>query len=488
MALSYDLLSQFVKATTPAPAPKKDTTVYGTVVVSDGRTYVKLDGSEQLTPVSSTTAVSNDERVTVMIKDHSAVVTGNITSPAAKDSVVSNVVIEQTVATDLVAVSSYATDLLNLWPQLSDFLSGKVDAERLYALKANIDDLVAKTADIDTLKVEDLTAKTAKVDELYSAFAEFGVLEADEFKAAKADIEQLRSHTGTFMNLTTEKLNAVKATVKELNAQTANIAFANIDFANIGKSWIDEFYAKTGIVQDLTLENGVVVKELVGVTISADSIKTGSLTADRLVVRGDDGLYYKLNVSADGTKPQGVTDEELKNGLHGSNIIAKTITAEKMSVSELTAFASYIANFKMGIDGEGENAVGHIYSVPKDSVNNTTRGVYLDSSGQMNVGDGTNFIKLFQDDDGQYKLKISASEIEFKATNLKIGARNLIRNSATLIYDDYGFRGVSFTAEIVDGVLTIGPETSGTAEIIDNVLVVTGNATASIENSILIVK
>ena len=83
MQLSSDLISQFVKATKDEKSVSTETTLQGTIVY-DGRPYVKLDGSDLLTPVTTTADVQNGERVTVLIKDHTATVTGNISSPAAR--------------------------------------------------------------------------------------------------------------------------------------------------------------------------------------------------------------------------------------------------------------------------------------------------------------------------------------------------------------------------------------------------------------------
>ena len=86
MALSDDLISQFVKVTKDKTKDKSETIVYGTVqksVAPNGLNYVKIDGSDLLTPISSTTVISANDRVTVMLKNHSAVVTGNLTSPIA---------------------------------------------------------------------------------------------------------------------------------------------------------------------------------------------------------------------------------------------------------------------------------------------------------------------------------------------------------------------------------------------------------------------
>jgi hypothetical protein len=88
MSLSNDLLSLFAKTTNDKSSAKKETTVYGTVVIQNGKQYVKIDGSELLTPVESTTDMQNGERVNVLIKGHTATVIGNISSPSARTDTV----------------------------------------------------------------------------------------------------------------------------------------------------------------------------------------------------------------------------------------------------------------------------------------------------------------------------------------------------------------------------------------------------------------
>lgn len=84
MGLSNDLISQFVKATNDNTETKSESTVYGTIVEYAGEKYVKFDGSDLLTPITSTTNIDDGERVTVTIKNHTATVTGNISSPSAR--------------------------------------------------------------------------------------------------------------------------------------------------------------------------------------------------------------------------------------------------------------------------------------------------------------------------------------------------------------------------------------------------------------------
>lgn len=63
MELSYEIISQFAKVVNDNRGNNKgsETTVYG-VVVSDGNgnKYVKLDGSDQLTPLSDNERPSAD--------------------------------------------------------------------------------------------------------------------------------------------------------------------------------------------------------------------------------------------------------------------------------------------------------------------------------------------------------------------------------------------------------------------------------------------
>lgn len=84
MGLSNTLLRQFAQAVTTQPERKKTATVYGTVVEQAGESFIRLDGSEELTPATLATEVKNGERVMVMLQDHAAVATGNISSPSAR--------------------------------------------------------------------------------------------------------------------------------------------------------------------------------------------------------------------------------------------------------------------------------------------------------------------------------------------------------------------------------------------------------------------
>lgn len=83
MNLPSDLIEQFVKMTNDSDNKKNNkTSSYGTAVEYDGSMYVKLDGSDLLTPVDTSATIHENDRVIVDIHKHNAIVSGNISSPS----------------------------------------------------------------------------------------------------------------------------------------------------------------------------------------------------------------------------------------------------------------------------------------------------------------------------------------------------------------------------------------------------------------------
>lgn len=350
MPLSKKLITEFVKATKTSEKTNNESTVYGTVVKDSGLTYVQLDGSSILTPVSTTADTQDGERVTVLIKNHTATVTGNLSSPAARTG----------------DVQQLDTDKLNI-----------SSAEITYATITNLD------------------ATNAKIDSLEATHGEFETLTATNFESTNAKIDDLEASHGEFETLTTEKFEAVDAKINNLVVGDFEAVYANIDFSNIGKAAMEYFYSQSGLIENVVVSDGTITGNLVGVTIKGDLIEGNTVVADKLVILGQNGLYYKLNT--DGVKIEAEQTEY--NSLNGTNILAKSITATKISVDDLVAFDATIGGFNI--------SASSLYSGVKESVENTTRGIYLDKDGQIAFGDASNFLKYYEASDGSYKLDIS---------------------------------------------------------------------------------
>ncbi|MDO5539003.1 MAG: hypothetical protein Q4F83_02860 [Eubacteriales bacterium] len=84
MELDAGLLKQFAEIANGSNKEKStEVTAYGTVVKNGDNTYVRLDGTDSLTPVSMAMDAEHGDRVIVTVKNHTATITGNISSPAS---------------------------------------------------------------------------------------------------------------------------------------------------------------------------------------------------------------------------------------------------------------------------------------------------------------------------------------------------------------------------------------------------------------------
>ena len=488
MSLSSDLISQFVKATKDDAPSNNESTMYGTTVEYNGSVYVKLDGSDLLTPINTTTDTKPGERVTVMLKNHTATVTGNISSPAARTDDVKEIG-SQISEFEIVMAYSVTTENLEAANATIESLRAKVaKITDLEVLNADIDKLEAKFANLTYVSAKDVEALNADIENLQAKFGEFTNVSTEDLEALNAEIATLKGYTADFTYVSADVLQAFKASIKELetekiSAKDADLKYANIDFSNIGKAAMEYFYATSGLIKGVTIGDAEIAGELVGVTIKGDLIEGNTIKADKLVIRDDDtGLYYKLNFLGGAfTNPEEVPVDTL----HGSVITAHSITAEKVSVKDLVAFDATIGGFTIT-----DNSIS---TVVKDSAGNSIRGIYLDNDGQLSVGDATNFLKYYKDQNGVYRLEISAGSITLGTSGknlettvdevtelidgLQVGARNLIRNSTNLLFDNYYFTGpfkIVYDEDI--GKLAIVCGASGSRDNAGNVLLKTSHS------------
>ena len=250
MDLSNELIKQFAEITRPSKNEKKPTTVYGTTVSYNGGMYVKIDGSDLLTPVKSTVNLGAGQRVTVVIKNHEATVSGNLSNPSAGQQQVDKV----------------ENKVQNTIDQIAEFeiiIANKVNADELVAAEARINDLIALKASI-----EDLKAANAKIDKLTSDKADIG-----ELDAVKADIVNLKAKDADIENLIADKANIGDLTV--INADIKNLKAKDADIENLvaTKATIEALDAVKATIG--TVEAGTVLVDL----IKANEASIGTLNA-----------------------------------------------------------------------------------------------------------------------------------------------------------------------------------------------------------------
>lgn len=120
MKLTQDLITAFAKITNDNKEKNTETILYGTTVIQNGVRYVQIDGSNVLTPVQSTAVIRSGARVTIMLKDHQAIVTGNLTDPSASSGDVSDIGDVETALTTKVDKSEFELTINELLTTIAD--------------------------------------------------------------------------------------------------------------------------------------------------------------------------------------------------------------------------------------------------------------------------------------------------------------------------------------------------------------------------------
>lgn len=433
MSLSKNLINQFVKVVNYEKKESKESTVNGTYKLIDGVKYVQIDGSDIWTPVNSMVQADDGDRVKVSIKDHNATITGNITNPSAGSSSVQDIkdTVDEhgnTIKQINNSIEQQGNSIIQIDNSIKQVENTILQYDNTINQQNNKIQQFENTINQQNNTIEQIGNNITQMGDDIESINNTVIAQGNTITQHDNLIEQQGNiisqqgniiiQQGTTLETFNSQIQIINSgfkiedgvltglsdiIVEKLKTNSLDTTYANIDFTNINYAAVKKIFTESGIIKDLVVEEGNITGELVGVTIKGDLIEANTLKADALVVKGENGLYYKLNVDALG-ETTASSDEKYQNGLDGSVIVADSITAEKISVSDLVAFDATIGGFNIT-----ENS---IYSGVKDSVNNTTRGIYFNNNGEFAIGDARNFMKYFYDGtDKVYKLQISAGSI-----------------------------------------------------------------------------
>lgn len=513
MNLSSDLVAKFVDVM--KQDSKRDTgsigPIYGTIVEYGGSRYVKLDGSDSLTPIVSAVDAKPGERVLVNILKHSATVIGNVSSPAARTDSVKEVADKVTTVEIIVADKADVKDLQAQSGRIDTLVSenvtirekitasegeiadlkstnvtitGKLTAAEAEIKQIKTDKLDASTAQITYATITNLDATNAQINNLSATYGKFVDLTTDKFEAVDASIENLNVDNISIKGrldvneADINTLNANKANIDDLNAATARISTleagkittdeliakkADIDLANVNNAWIQNGIIKDGSIGEAAIHDGAITNVKIAdatieaakiKSINADTITAGTIKTDRLIITGPDGqdsIVKAIN---------------LANGVSEADVNSQKIQAASIDVVDLSAFEAKIAGFDMS-----GNA---IYS-GKTSIKDPNSGIYISTVG-IGMGDGSltgkNEAPLQAYADGSFKLVGKNSSFDFntvtgelniEASSLKISSKsvatkeevNELKDEITTIISMQSSRGYAFKNNNISSVLSI---------------------------------
>lgn len=512
MNLSSDLVSKFVSVMQENSNRNTSTApVYGTIVEYGDSKYVKLDGSDLLTPIVSAVDSKDGERVLVNIVKHSATVIGNVSSPAARsdrveevaDSVaevgvlvadkadikdlqaqtgrIDNLVAENVTIREKITASE--GEIANL-KSTNVTITGKLTAAEGEIQQLKTDKLDASTAQITYATITNLDATNAQINNLSATYGKFVNLTTEKFEAKDAEIESLQAEDATIKGRLDANeadinvLNTNKANIDDLNAATARISTleagkittdelitkkADIDLANVNNAWIQNGIIKDGSIGEAAIHDGAITNVKIAdatieaakiKSINADTITAGTIKTDRLIITGPDG------------QDSIVKTINLANGVSEADVNSQKIQAASIDVVDLSAFQAKIAGFDMS-----GNA---IYS-GKESIKDPNSGIYISTVG-IGMGDGSltgkNESPLQAYADGSFKLTGKNSSFDFntvtgelniEASSLKISSKSVatksdideVRDEITTLMTMTSSKGIAFKNNAVSTILYI---------------------------------
>lgn len=353
MDLSNNLISQFAKITKDQNGSSSETIVYGTAVSYGDKLYVNIDGSDSITPVVTTSEVKAGERVTILLKDHSATILGNVSNPAASTETVGKVLDEYDVIVakigdfELVIADKVTTEQLQAeLAIINEALIGKATIEQLNAVDAKIENLDVTKLEADVASINQALITKAEIADLEAVRASVNVLETDV-----GNIETLIGGNLTMDNIQSLVLTSSKVTVDNAfikDAMIDRVSASKITAGKIDTSLVtigseDGAMTITGSLQQFKDADG-------NVRIQLGKDASGDFT---FALYGADGQGQLINQN-------GITASAISDGLIVNKMVADNaaIAGSKLDIesviTEINGSTETIKSSKIYLDDKNQ--------------------------------------------------------------------------------------------------------------------------------------
>ena len=372
MELSNNLISQFAKLNNNDKTSSGEL-VYGTTVMQGSKLFVNIDGSDTITPVVTTSDVKPGERVTVMIKDHSATIMGNISNPSAGTEEMGKVLDEyDTIIAkignfELVIADKVSTDQLEAKLAIIDnALIGKASIAELNAVKATIKDLDVTKLEADIADINKAIINKADITDLDAVHADIDTLESN--------VANINTLIGG--HLTMDNIQSLVLTSSKVTVDNAFIKDAMID--RVSASKINSGIINTNNVSIQSEDGSMLLqgtlqqfKDAAGnVRIQIGKDANGDFT---FVLYGADGQGQIINQN-------GITSSAISDGLIVDSMVSDNanISGDKLDinsvVTEINNGTKTIKSSKIFLD-EKNQTFDMAFNKLSSTVENTSSAV-----------------------------------------------------------------------------------------------------------------
>ncbi len=246
-------------------------------------------------------------------------------------------------------------------------ITKELNAVKITVGELDVTYLKATEAELKYATIQNLKAQEAEVHSLKADYGSFKTLTAEELSANKAQIGEISGNLAEYKKVVAGELEAVTGKFESLSTKYAAIDLANIAVGTIKTAMIDR-----GAIQSAQIADGAITNLKVAGDLDATKITAGTLSVDRLIIRGNEkSLVYELNnitgalqakdvdtlngeiltprtINADRIIANSITGNEIKaktitannivaNSITGSEIAASAITSEKIAANAVTA-------------------------------------------------------------------------------------------------------------------------------------------------------
>ena len=264
--------------------------------------------------------LSNQSVKTVKIAN-GAIGSAQLRDLAVQYAHINTAAVEQLSANSITALKAY----------IAEIVSGSVTTDELYAGIAQIALAQLTTANIENANIDWASINTLAAD----------VAEISKAHLVDADIDwaQIANLTSAMAQIAQAKIGEAVidgAQITDGSITNAKIENAAIDTAKIALGAITTALIATGAVGTAQIADGSITDAKI-VSLNADVINAGTLSVDRLLLKGPDGLFVAINATDEGLTSEQLSQEEYQSAISGSVLVARSVTADKIAAKSITA-------------------------------------------------------------------------------------------------------------------------------------------------------
>ena len=315
-------------------------------------------------------------------------------------------------------------------------VAGSITADQLYAdlasiAKAQITAANIESANIEWAQIETLAAQIALVAQAEIAQAEIDWAQIKNAKIDTADIENLEAVIA----------GITKAEISRAEIDGAQIKNASIDSAKIALGAITQALIAQGAIGTAQIADGSITEAKI-VSLNADVITAGTLSVERLLIKGENGLFRAINATDTGLTVEQLSQEEYLSAISGTVLVARSVTADKIAAKTITAneiLSGTITAAEINVASlfAAEATVSAIENIIlRTETIEALKGdlnlwaeekISLAVQGKADADDVEEMRTQIDLLDGEIALRVTESQLQEAVGGIEVGGRNLLR-------------------------------------------------------------